>query len=144
MTAAEKPLVPNARLSRVLTPTHGIDSAVAKPLAKARPTRRPVNEPGPTVTPILDRSAKATPASAATSRAMTPIRSWWPRVMGSLRAASTRSPSSTATALAPRQVSIERIMGSSRTDDGALGRPPDEFVQLALGLQRRLGRDRRL
>ena len=41
--------------ARVEIPTTGTPSAAPSPWAKARPTRRPVKEPGPTVTPIRSR-----------------------------------------------------------------------------------------
>ena len=48
-------------------PTSAAPVASFSPLAKARPTLRPVNEPGPTVTAIRVTPAKSASASAITS-----------------------------------------------------------------------------
>jgi len=54
------------------------------PRAIAMPTRTPVNEPGPTVTAMRSRSAKARPASAMASLSIGDSLSAWPRPMVSL------------------------------------------------------------
>ena len=87
----------------------GRPGPATRPFAKARPTRRPVKEPGPTVTAMRPRSAGRAPASCRHSATIGASRSWWPRLIGSERAPSTRGPSITAAEQASRQVSIPRI-----------------------------------
>ena len=59
--------MPDARATKVPTPAQGTFNAKAKPLAKASPTRKPVKEPGPTVTPMRSRLAKPIPARVIVS-----------------------------------------------------------------------------
>src|SRR5579864_1824472 len=117
-----------ARASSVPIPASGAPVANANPLANASPTRRPVNEPGPTVTTIFARSANATAASAAKPCTSVASRSWWPRCIGSEEPASTRRSSTNAAWQALRQVSITRIVTSGKRS--RLGLPPtsSEFV----------------
>ena len=69
----------SAWTASVEMPTASAPVTSARPRAAAMPTRRPVNEPGPTVTAMRSRSAKARPASAIASAIMPISRSAWPR-----------------------------------------------------------------
>src|SRR3569623_2399528 len=118
MTAAFRPSADRlpASACRVPTPTTGRPSAKPRPLANDSPTRSPVNDPGPTVTPMRLSAGKARPASAISSSTRSASRSWCPRGMGSERAARTCSPSRMATEQASSEVSRARRIppGSER------------------------------
>ena len=65
-------------------PTTGLPVASARPRAAATPTRTPVKLPGPTVTAMRSRSAKASPAALHHVSAIIGIsRSAWPVVRSS-------------------------------------------------------------
>ena len=57
----------------------------ARPRAAEIPTRRPVNEPGPTETTMRDSAAAGMPASSSTAATMGISRSAWPLPMVSTR-----------------------------------------------------------
>ncbi len=74
--------------SKLVTPSTGMPSARPKPRAAARPTRMPVNDPGPTVTPTASSAAQssrppeaaaAAPAANIVSRSSGIRAAAWPR-----------------------------------------------------------------
>ena len=84
------------------TATNGKSAAKAKPCTVANPMRKPVKDPGPTVTPIASRSAMLTPASVTSSLTIAITNLVWER--GSSEYLNLRTPS---TCNATEQAGVE-------------------------------------
>jgi len=109
--AVVAPIAAVAAASSDVTPAIGLPVAAARPFTAARPTRKPVNPPGPTQTPNKSTASIPSPALCSNSLTSSHKRSERRSSLGTARDSMICSPRAKATLVHLADVSSARMIG---------------------------------